>query len=286
MNIEIDDRNFNSVENIKLNKIKSGLDFFYDSSLGLDVVDSGKTYTTDLKNGRRFTQDFIMNDAVSPGQFDTDKDLFFITDVHSPPLKIVKNSDKMYHDKKLMTVEIDGIKYRALTVASRGIFESHLNFGQSFVFKAFDEISEKYPNIFEWLFNYYEDFSKIIEEEKCLVKAGGDGYKGAFKEEKFDIYKKVDCELRDFLFDEFSKIADNSYFKYNESVIEDLSISQGVSIYHWERYFINQDIYFRFSDYSFMSWIKYCKKDSQEWMSFHDFIVKAKDEVLLSELRD
>lgn len=272
-------------------------DYVYDELSDFPVDEIIAWFIRDEEHNFSYSYDFSSN-LMSSQQNNSPavSDISFFDDFRAINYKIISNFDKRFDNTKLFLIRIDDKTYRAM----EEVFEEEDGFWDKDITKMskaemIDSVIQKHSINFDWIFDCIKKHKDLVKHRKDVVDAGGDGYTAVSSDEIRELLNNLDKKVNDFINNVLNPIVSESFFNYSESVIEDLSIVDGVSRYYWSDDDFSNDLFFlKFTKENLMNWtftqsVKYPENsvERNQWKEVFAIIGKSSPNVLeeyISEL--
>lgn len=272
-------------------------DYVYDELSDFPVDEIVAWFIRDEEHNFSYSYDFSSN-LMSSQQNNSPavSDISFFDDFRAINYKIISNFDKRFDNTKLFLIRIDDKTYRAM----EEVFEEEDGFWDKNITKMpkaemIDSVIQKHSINFDWIFDCIKKHKDLVKHRKDVVDAGGGGYTTVSSDEIRELLNNLDKKVDDFINNVLNPIVSESFFNYSESVIEDLSIVDGVSRYYWSNDDFSNDLSFlKFTKENLMNWtftqsVKYPENsvERNQWKEVFAIIGKSSPNVLeeyISEL--
>lgn len=272
-------------------------DYVYDELSDFPVDEIVAWFIRDEEHNFSYSYDFSSN-LMSSQQNNSPavSDISFFDDFRAINYKIISNFDKRFDNTKLFLIRIDDKTYRAM----EEVFEEEDGFWDKNITKMpkaemIDSVIQKHSINFDWIFDCIKKHKDLVKHRKDVVDAGGGGYTTVSSDEIRELLNNLDKKVNDFINNVLNPIVSESFFNYSESVIEDLSIVDGVSRYYWSDDDFSNDLSFlKFTKENLMNWtftqsVKYPENsvERNQWKEVFAIIGKSSPNVLeeyISEL--
>lgn len=272
-------------------------DYVYDELSDFPVDEIVAWFIRDEEHNFSYSYDFSSN-LMSSQQNNSPavSDISFFDDFRAINYKIISNFDKRFDNTKLFLIRIDDKTYRAM----EEVFEEEDGFWDKNITKMpkaemIDSVIQKHSINFDWIFDCIKKHKDLVKHRKDIVDAGGDGYTTVSSDEIRELLNNLDKKVNDFINNVLNPTVSESFFNYSESVIEDLSIVDGVSRYYWSNDDFSNDLSFlKFTKENLMNWtftqsVKYPENsvERNQWKEVFAIIGKSSPNVLeeyISEL--
>lgn len=265
-------------------------DYVYDELSDFPVDEIVAWFIRDEEHNFSYSYDFSSN-LMSSQQNNSPavSDISFFDDFRAINYKIISNFDKRFDNTKLFLIRIDDKTYRAM----EEVFEEEDGFWDKDITKMskaemIDSVIQKHSINFDWIFDCIKKHKDLVKHRKDIVDAGGDGYTAVSSDEIRELLNNLDKKVNDFINNVLNPIVSESFFNYSESVIEDLSIVDGVSRYYWSNDDFSNDLSFlKFTKENLMNWtftqsVKYPENsvERNQWKEVFAILGKSSPNVL------